>query len=83
LGDFEGRVLWLSVWHKDRHLGKRNEFLGELLLPLAQVRAQLLSSDLCQSTSSKWYQLSNVRAQLQQQCTLATDKQVSMASGCE
>lgn len=55
LAEFEDRILWLSVWHKDR-LG-RSEFLGEILLPLGQVRHQLLSSDLCQSTSSKWYQL--------------------------
>lgn len=60
LNQFEGRVLWLSVWHKDR-LGRRNEFLGELLLPLTKVRAQLLQSDLCHSTGLRWYPLNNSR----------------------
>lgn len=55
LAEFEAKILWLSVWHKDR-LG-RSEFLGELLLPLGQVRQQLLSSDLNQSTPVRWYQL--------------------------
>lgn len=55
LAQFDDKILWLSVWHKDR-LG-RNEFLGEILLPLSQVRHQLLTSDLCQSTSAKWYEL--------------------------
>lgn len=55
LSDFDDKILWLSVWHKDR-LG-RNEFLGEVLIPLSQIRHQLLTSDFCQSTSPKWYQL--------------------------
>ena len=57
LADFGRRTLWLSVWHKDR-LG-RNEPLGELLIPLAQVRDQLLNSDLCQSTGPLWYELTD------------------------
>lgn len=55
LADFGDKVLWLSVWHRDRL--SRNDFLGEILLPLSQVRQQLLSSDLCQSTGPIWYSL--------------------------
>lgn len=54
LEQFGQRILWFSVWHHPGRLGA-NEFLGELLLPLGMVRQQLLSSDLCQSTSKKWY----------------------------
>lgn len=33
LSDLENRTLWLTVWHSD--MFGRNDFLGEVLLPLA------------------------------------------------
>ncbi|GFV28122.1 synaptotagmin-like protein 4 [Trichonephila clavipes] len=41
------RTLWLSVWHSDRF--GRNDFLGEVMLPLG--------SDVIESSGSKWYPL--------------------------
>lgn len=78
LSHFQDKILWLSVWHKDR-LG-RNDFLGELLLPLSEVRKQLLSSDLCQSTGLICYELSEKfepgdEAKLAYEQTLAAGKQ--------
>lgn len=55
LAEFGAKMLWLSVWHKDR-LG-RNELLGELMLPLSRVREQLLQSNLAYSTAASWYNL--------------------------
>ena len=64
LAEFEFRTLWLSVWHKDRGLA-RNEFLGELLIPLSFVQKQLLSA--CGSQlAAKWYALQDLRQKPQQ-----------------
>ncbi|GIY66868.1 synaptotagmin-like protein 4 [Caerostris darwini] len=41
------RTLWLSVWHSDRF--GRNDFLGEVMLPLG--------NDAIENSGSKWYPL--------------------------
>ncbi|KAF8785627.1 Synaptotagmin-like protein 4 like protein [Argiope bruennichi] len=41
------RTLWLSVWHSDRF--GRNDFLGEVMLPLG--------NDAVENSGSKWYPL--------------------------
>lgn len=51
LRDLEQRTLWLSVWHKDR-LG-RNDFLGEIILPLESATQTLLQTN----REHKWYKL--------------------------
>lgn len=74
LAEFDQKLLWISVLHKADRLAamSRNELIGELLLPLAQVRHQLLTSDLCDSTSARVYALSaplRMAAMQQQQQT--------------
>ena len=43
----EKRTLWVSVWHSD--IFGRNDFLGELNLPL--------SAEVFKNTGLKWYPL--------------------------
>ena len=48
LDEIERRTLWISVWHSD--MFGRNDFLGEVMLPMA---GQIAHEDL----SPKWYSL--------------------------
>ncbi len=45
--ELRGRTIWLSVWHSD--LFGKNDFLGEVVLPVAEL-------DL-EEAAPKWYQL--------------------------
>jgi hypothetical protein len=48
LNEIERRTLWVSVWHSD--MFGRNDFLGEVMLPMA---GQIANED----SSPKWYSL--------------------------
>ena len=48
LDEIERRTLWISVWHSD--MFGRNDFLGEVMLPMA---GQIANED----SSPKWYSL--------------------------
>jgi synaptotagmin-like protein len=48
LDEIERRTLWISVWHSD--MFGRNDFLGEVMLPMA---GQIVAED----SSPKWYSL--------------------------
>lgn len=47
LSDLENRTLWLTVWHSD--MFGRNDFLGEVTLPLA--------GRIFDDPTPHWYQL--------------------------
>lgn len=47
LSDLENRTLWLTVWHSD--MFGRNDFLGEVVLPLA--------GRIFDDPTPHWYQL--------------------------
>jgi synaptotagmin-like protein len=47
LSDLENRTLWLTVWHSD--MFGRNDFLGEITLPLA--------GRIFDDPTPHWYQL--------------------------
>ena len=47
MSELDSRTLWISVWHSD--MFGRNDFLGEVVLPLAD---QVFDQD-----QAKWYPL--------------------------
>ena len=47
VGEIDGRTLWLTVWHSD--LFGRNDFLGEVTLPLGH--------GVFENSGLKWYPL--------------------------